>query len=296
MVVDSMSNLIPVLISGFASGSCYALLALAIVITFRSTDTVNFAIGDIGMIGAYVAFSAIGNGLPVVFGLLIALAVGGSMGVGVERVLIRPLGHRPNIVFIALVVTIGLGLLLRALAGAVWGHAAYPFPQLVPGSVTIAGIAIGWNKIIATLAALCAMAAVAWFFGRTAFGAAMRASAEDPFAARVIGLSTNRIAAIASFLSCILGTLAIFFLAAESSLSPVVAMAPLFRGIAGVFLGGMTSMPGAVFGGFAIGVLDNIAGSYVSANFRDTVVFAIIVLVLFMRPAGFLGQARKERV
>ena len=291
-----MMDIVPVIVSGVASGSAYALLALGIVIIFRSTDTVNFAIGDTGTLVVYVAAVAIAHGVPLTVALALALALGGLIGGVTHRLLIRPLGHRRNIVFIALVVTIGLGLLIRALAGAIWGHQSTPFPPLISGSVTIAGIAIAWNKVLATGIALVAMTLIGWFFGRTALGVAMRASAEDPFAARLVGLNAERIAFMSWFLGCALATLAIFFLAAESSLTPSLANHPLFRAFAGVFLGGLTSMPGAVVGGFAIGVLDNLAGRYVSANSRDTIVFGVIVAILFLRPAGFLGSLRSERV
>ncbi len=291
-----MSDIISLVVSGIASGSSYALLALAVVIIFRSTDTVNFAVGDTGTLGAFVALAAINAGAPIIFAFLLAIVVAGCLGVAVERILIRPLGHGQHLLFVALVITIGLGLVMQAGMGAFWGNTPKPFPPLVPGWIEVAGVAISLNKIAATVFALLAMAFVAWFFGYMPFGIAMRASAEDPFAARMLGLKTGRIASIAWFLGCGLAAIAMFFLAAESALDPHIAQGSLFRAFAGVFLGGLTSMAGAVVGGFAIGVLDNIAGHYISANYRDTIVFTIIVVVLFVRPAGFLGTIRKERV
>lgn len=285
-----------VIVSGIASGSAYALLALGIVIIFRSTDTMHFAIGDTGTLSVYIAAMAVALGMPLAFALVLALLLGGALGSLTQYLLIRPLGHRPNIVFIALVVTIGVGLVLRALIGAVWGHQAAPFPPLVSGSVSIAGVVVASNKLLATGIAVAAMAVVGWLFARTALGAAMRASAEDPFAARLVGISAQRVALLSWFLGCALATLAIFFLAAESSLTPTLANHPLFRAFAGVFLGGLTSLPGAAIGGFAIGILDNLAGRYVSANFRDTIVFGVIVVVLFLKPAGFMGALRTQRV
>lgn len=282
--------------SGIASGSAYALLALGVVIIFRSTDTVNFALGDTGTIAGYCALSAIAAGVPLLVAFPMAILLGGLIGVGSERLLIRPLGHGKHVLFVALVITIGLGLVMQAGMGAIWGHSPKPFPPLVDGFVKVAGVAISMNKIAATLVALIAMALVAWFFGNRPLGIAMRASAEDPFAARIVGLDTNAIAALAWFLGCGLAAIAMLFLAAESALQPHLAHSPLFRAFAGVFLGGMTSLPGAVVGGFAVGVLDNVAGHYISANYRDTIVFAIIVAVLFAKPAGFLGVIRKERV
>ena len=291
-----MTDIISLVVSGIASGSSFALLALAVVIIFRSTDTVNFAVGDTGTLGAFAALAAINAGAPIILAFLLSILVAGCVGVVVERAFIRPLGHGQHLLFVALVITIGLGLVMQAGMGAFSGNTPKPFPPLVPGWIEVAGVAISLNKIAATVFALVAMGLVAWFFGYMPFGIAMRASAEDPFAARMLGLKTGRIASIAWFLGCGLAAIAMFFLAAESSLGPHIAQGPLFRAFAGVFLGGLTSMPGAVIGGFAIGVLDNIAGHYISANYRDTIVFTVIIVVLFVRPAGFLGTIRKERV
>lgn len=279
-----------------ANGSAYALLALGVVIIFRSTDTVNFAIGDTGTLSVFVALSAIAAGVPILLAFVLAVLVSGLFGIASERLLIRPLGHGQHVLFVALVITIGMGLVMQAAMGSFWGHEARPFPPLVDGWVTVLNVPISLNKIAASVVAVIAMGLVAWFFGYMPFGIAMRASADDPTAARMLGFNTGRIAMIAWFLGCALAGIAMLFLAAESALNPYIAHAPLFRAFAGVFLGGMTSMPGAVIGGFLIGILDNVAGTYISANYRDTIVFAVIVAVLFIRPAGFLGSIRKERV
>ncbi|TDN61964.1 branched-chain amino acid ABC transporter permease [Paraburkholderia sp. BL10I2N1] len=291
-----MGDLPAVVVSGIASGSAYALLALGLVIIFRSTDTVNFGIGDIGTLSVFISASTIAAGVPVAVGLIISIVVAGLIGVATERVLIRPLGLGRNRLFISLVVTIGLGLLINALIYWGWGTRSLPFKGLAAGTVDLGGMALSWNRVLATVLAATAMFAVAWFFRTTRFGMAMRATAEDQFAARMVGIDAGRVSALAWFLGCGLAAVASFFLAADNSLNPNLTLGPLFRAFAGVFLGGLTSMPGAVIGGFAVGVLDNLAGRYVSANYRDTIVFAIIVLVLFLRPAGVLGAGRKERV
>lgn len=291
-----MQDLLPVIAAGIVSGSSYALLALGIVIIFRSTDTVNFAIGDMATLGVFVALTAVGAGVPIFAALLIAIVVAGSTGVATERFLIRRLGSGHKSLFIALVVTIGLGLLIHALIGAVWGYRPMPLPPVVEGTVNVAGVQLTWTKLISTVIALIAMGCVTWFFRFTQMGVAMRASAEDHFAARIIGINPGRIAAFAWFLGCGLAAIAAFFLAMESSANTSLTTSALFRAFAGVFLGGLSSMPGAAIGGFAIGILDNLAGRYLSANYRDTIVFAVIVFVLFIRPSGFLGTGRKERV
>jgi branched-chain amino acid transport system permease protein len=291
-----MQDFIPVIAAGLVSGSAYALLALGIVIIFRSTDTVNFAIGDTATLGVFVSITAMHAGAPVWVALIIAIAFAAVFGVATERFLVRPLGAGHKSLFIALVVTIGLGLLIHAAIGAIWGHRPITIQPMVPGTVSVLGVALTWNKVIATGIATVAMVSVAWFFRFTMVGVAMRASAEDHFAARIVGIRPGRVAALAWSLGCGLAAIAAFFLAMDTSANANLTLSALFRAFAGVFLGGLTSMPGAAVGGFAIGILDNVAGRYLSANYRDTIVFAVIVAVLFVKPSGFLGTGRKERV
>jgi branched-chain amino acid transport system permease protein len=291
-----MNDLIPVIVAGIMSGSAYALLALGVVIIFRSTDTVNFAIGDIATLGVFVAISLIGAGVPTVIALIVCIIFSGLLGVAAERVLIRPLGGGGGSLFIALVVTIGLGLIIHAVINTIWGHRPLPLAPIVSGTVTILGVALTWSKVIATGIAIVAMIAVSWLFQSTMIGTAMRATADDHFAARIVGLKPHRIASLSWFLGCSLASISVFFLATDTSATASMTVGPLFRAFAGVFLGGLTSLPGAAIGSFAIGILDNVVGRYVSASYRDTIVFAVIVVVLFARPAGFLGAARKVRV
>lgn len=291
-----MGDLPAVIASGLISGSAYALLALGIVIIFRSTDTVNFAIGDTATLAVFMTTSAMAAGLPPVAALLLAVVLAGLGGMATERLLIRPLGSGPKSLFSALVVTIGLGLVIHAVIGVVWGQRPIVVAPVAAGMVNVFGVALTLNKVLAAGIALLAMAVIAWLFRYTAIGIAMRASAEDHFAARIIGIRPSVIAALAWFIGCGLAAIAAFFLAADGSANANLTLSPLFRAFAGVFLGGLTSMLGAALGAFSIGVLDNIAGRYLSANYRDTIVFGIIVAVLFIRPSGFLGVARKERV
>lgn len=289
-----MQDILPVIMSGLVSGSGYALIGLAIVIIFRATDAVNFAIGDMGTVGVFAATTAIASGLPVPLALLVTILVSGLLGVLVERAIVRPLGR--GRMFAAMVVTMGFGLLVQAGAGAIWGHAPIPFPPLVRGTLSIFGVALTAQKVVATVLALVAMLLVAAFFHWSLLGAAMRAAAEDQFAASLVGLNSSRIASFAWFLGCGLAGAAAFLAAADSSVN-VTLMAPhLFRAFAGLFLGGLHSMIGAAAGGFLIGMLENVAGRYISASFRDTMVFATIVFVLFLRPGGLLGVSRGGRV
>ena len=291
-----MHDLLPVIVAGIVSGASYALLALGIVIIYRGTHTINFAIGDVATLAVFISLGAVRLGLPVAAALILAVIVSGLLGMLIERALVRPIGHGRDNLFVALVVTMGLGLLLHAGMGAIWGQRGLVMPPILEGTVQIAGVALTWNKVMATIIAVIALSVVAWMFRATELGAAMRATAEDHLAARLVGIRPSRIAGVAWFLGSGLAAIAAFIIAADTSLNPNLTIAALFRAFAGVFLGGIMSLSGAAVGGLAIGVLDNLAGRYFSANYRDTVVFGIIVAVLFLRPNGFFGRRRSERV
>jgi branched-chain amino acid transport system permease protein len=282
------------MISGLVSGSIYALLGLSIVIIFRATDVINFAIGDMGTFGVYVASTVIAAGVPIPLALVVTMLVSGFMGIGVERLMVRPLG--PGRMFAALIVTLGLGLLLMAGMGEIWGYTPRPFPPIIEGTITIFGIALTIQKIMITFLAVAAMLLVAGFFNWSLIGIAMRGSAEDAFAARLVGINSSSIASISWFLGCGLAGTASFLAAADSSVNVTLMSPLLFRAFAGMFLGGLNSMIGTAIGGLMIGILDNLAGRYVSASFRDTIVFLIIVAILFLRPSGILGAKQKGRV
>jgi branched-chain amino acid transport system permease protein len=290
----NMHDLLSVIFSGFVSGSVYALLGLSLVIIFRATDVVNFAIGDIATVGVYVAMSIIAAGIPVVLALPVTFLIAGAIGLGVERFIIRPLGTGK--MFSALVITMAFGLLLQALIGTIWGYDQQPFPSIIDGNVTIFGVAVTFQKLFATGLAIVAMLLVAALFNWTHIGLAMRASAEDHFAAKLVGLQSSRIASLAWFLGCGLAGITAFLMAAETSVSVTLMAMVIFRAFAGVFLGGLNNMIGAAVGGMMIGILDNLAGNYISASFRDTMVFAVIVLILFLRPSGLLGARGGARV
>lgn len=289
-----MHDLLPVILSGFVSGSLYALMGLGFVIIYRATSVINFALGDMATVGVFAATTALAFGVPMIGALVIAMLVAGLLGLCAERFLIRPLG--PGNFFSAVVVGLGLALVVEAVTGLVWGVRPRPFSPLVEGTVDLFGVAITWQKIVATAIALAAMTAVAAFFRWSMVGTAMRAAADDFFAARLVGIKGYRVSSIAWFLGTAVAALGAFLVAADSSVVVGMMWTPLFRAFAGVFLGGLHSMVGAAVGGLVIGVLDNLAGRYVSSGFRDTIVFAVIVAVMFIKPSGLLGARHGGRV
>lgn len=289
-----MDHLLLVLVSGIASGAVYGLLGLGLVIIYRATDVVNFALASMATLAVYVALTVIGQGWGVLGGALAAVLVAVVLGLVVREALIRPLGAGQ--LFGALVMTMGVSLILEAVVSGAWGTEPRAFPPLVAGSTAIGSSALANQDIVMIGVAAVAMLAVAWLFTRTTLGSAMRAVAESPATAEILGISAQRVARIAWGLGLGLAALAAVLYAPKSGLGPVVLSAPLFRAFAGIFLGGLTSMYGAVIGGLVIGVLENVAATYVSANFRDTFVFALTVLILLVRPQGIFGTRSFERV
>jgi branched-chain amino acid transport system permease protein len=289
-----VDQLLVTVISGLANGAVYGLVGLGLVIVFRSTDVMNFAMASMAVLSAYVALNLNASGLPVVWALLAGVALAAVSGLVVREVLIRPLGE--GRLFAALVVTMGLSLIVEHFVSKAWGEQPRSFPRVVSGTVSIGGSRLTVQDLVVIVIAGVAMAAVAYLFTRTPLGSAMRAVAESSDTARVLGVDSHKVARIAWALGLALATLGILLYAPKTGLTPVVMAPVLFRAFAGIFLGGLTSMTGAVVGGLIIGVLDNLAASYVSASFRDTFVFTIAVLVLLVRPQGLFGRPTFERV
>lgn len=192
--------------------------------------------------------------------------------------------------------TMGVSLIAESVISTIWDDQPRLFPSLVDGSVSIGGSAIPTQSLLTIGVAAVAMALVAYLFGRTTIGSAMRAVAESADTAQILGLGSQRIARIAWALGLGLAALAAFLYAPRAGLVPTVLSAPLFRAFAGIFLGGLTSMYGAVVGGLTVGVLDNLAAGYVSAGYRDTFVFSFTILVLLIRPQGLFGVRTFQRV
>jgi branched-chain amino acid transport system permease protein len=289
-----VDQLFLVLVSGVASGAIYGLMGLGLVIIYRATDVVNFALASLATLGLYVAITVHDSGVAVVVGVLVAVAATVVAGLLVREVVLRPLGQGQ--LFAALVLMMGVALVAETVVTEVWGTEPRTFPNLVDGTVRLGDTAIPTQSLLTIAVAGVAMALVAYLFGRTAHGSAMRAVAESAETAQALGISAHRVGRMAWALGLGLGALAACLYAPRAGLTPVVLSAPLFRAFAGIFLGGLNSMYGAVVGGLAIGVLENVAASYVSASFRDTFVFTFTILVLLVRPQGLFGTRTFQRV
>ncbi|MEV8206504.1 branched-chain amino acid ABC transporter permease [Streptomyces sp. NPDC079189] len=289
-----MDQFLLVLVSGLASGAVYGLMGLGLVIIYRATDVVNFALASLATVGLYAALTLYDSGLPLLLAALVAIVVTAASGLVARETVIRPLGQGD--LLSALVMTMGISLIAESVISTIWDDQPRLFPSLLEGSVSLGGSAVPAQSLLIIAVAAVAMALVAYLFGRTHIGSAMRAVAESADTAQILGLGSQRIARIAWALGLGLASLAAFLYAPRAGLVPTVLGAPLFRAFAGIFLGGLTSMYGAVIGGVTVGVLENVAASYVSAGYRDTFVFSFTILVLLIRPQGLFGTRTFQRV
>ncbi len=289
------SVLLHVVVSGLATGSIYALVALSLVIIYNATRTVNFAQGDMLMVSAFVAWSANqGLGLPLPVALGCAVGAGALLGLLVERAIIRRAISATH--WDVLIITLGLSLVLRSSAGIVWTNDEVPFPALFSnrpvslGPVRVAPVSLG--IIGASLALMLALVA---FFHATRFGLAMRAVAQSQTAARLMGISVERVHAASWVLASVVGAIAGVLIAPVTFLSAKMGLVAI-NGFTAAVLGGFGSMPGAVLGGMLLGVIENLAPLYLPTSIRYSVPFLVLIGILLVRPGGLLGRVEQRKV
>ena len=284
--------------SGLAAGAIYASLALALVLIYRATDVVNFAQGEMATFTTYIAWTLMDHGLSYwpAFVLTLLIAFGG--GVTIERVIIRPVENRPEIAIV--IVTIGLLIAINGLTGWIWGADVKaldsPFPN---GTVDVAGVTIS-EQDIGTFCVCLATVLLLWLFFRfTTLGLAMRASAVNPGASRLLGVRVSWMLALGWGLAAVLGAVAGMMAAPTSFLDPNMMLVILIYAFAAAVLGGIDNPVGAVVGGLTLGVLVNLLGRYVDfvgEELRLPTALAILLAVLVVRPAGLFGHVVVRRV
>jgi branched-chain amino acid transport system permease protein len=301
-----MEQLIQQVAAGLANGAIYACLALALVMIFVSTDHINFAQGELAMFSAFLAWQLLEWNMPFWLALPAVVAVSFALGVGIERVVLRPLHAAP--VLSVVVVFIGLLTIFHSMAGAIWGHTQLsvpsPFPRLTfPGSTYLGPHQVG--MIVVVVALLIGLFA---FFRLTPLGLAMRAAAQNPASARLAGIRVDWMLALGWGLAAAVGAVAGILIAPAVYLDPNMMSGILLYGFAGALVGGISSPGGAVAGGFLVGVLENLVAYFgnvlerstglylVSHGEKLTVALIIVIGVLTLRPNGLFGQVTVKRV
>src|SRR5215212_4750253 len=290
-----MSVALQLVVSGLALGSIYALIALSLVIINKATDVVNFAQGEMAMLGTFACLAVLGAfKLPLWLVMLAGFPLGIVFGALVERLAMRPLAGGPPIN--ALIATIGLFLVFHHLAGWIWGYDPYRFPSLFsPEPVIVLGARISQASIGILAVSLGVMALLYVFYEKTRLGIAMRAASMNRRAARLMGVNVGRVSMTAWGLATGISLVAGMLIAPLTFLDFEMMVFVLLKAFAGAILGGFNSLPGAVIGCLVIGVVENLFGAYVSTAFKDTFAFGIIITVLMIRPQGlFTNQIAKK--
>jgi len=285
------------LISGLSFGSLYALIALAMVIIYKTSEVPNFSQGEMAMISTFVAyalFESFGQSFAISFvGALVFAAV---LGAFLEFVFLRR-AKDPNILSLILI-TLGFEMILYGFAGWKWGadQRDLPFPVSDFDTINVGPAVLSYLNIATLLITLALMFLLFLFFKYTKVGIAMKATQQNAIAARINGIRTNRILSITWALSSLIGAVAGILLAPIATLDPNLMLDPLLKGFASAVLGGMTSLVGAALGGYILGIIENLFGGYVSVEFKSVVAFVVIVLVLCFRPSGLIARHYVRRV
>jgi branched-chain amino acid transport system permease protein len=294
--VDQFEEFAQQVVTGISIGSIYAIVALAIVMIYRSTGTVNFAQGEMATFTTFIAWSLMLNmefWPAFALTILIAFVLGGVL----EMVVMRPVERQSPLN--SIVVTLGLFAIFNSVSLWRWGPLPKVFPRpevfsgeaLTVGSVTISRINIGILAI-----ALIMMLALFLMFNYTKIGLAMRATAQNPTASRLVGINVSRMLSLGWAISASVGAVAGMLTAASLTLSVDMMFAILIFAFAGAVLGGLDSPAGAVLGGLAVGVIQALAGNYISTQVDILVAFLVIVGVLVVRPTGLFGRRAVRRV
>lgn len=289
------ATVVHVVVSGLATGAIYGLMALSLVIVYKATRALNFAQGEMLMVSTFVGWAAYrALELPLLAALGVAVASAAVLAWTVERLIIRRALGATH--WDILIITLGLSLFLRAGAGAVWSHDEFPFPSFFPtrpltlGPIRLTPVSLG---ILG--AALALMVGLWGLFTWTRLGRAMRAVAQSQQAARLMGISVERVSAFAWVLAAVVGAVAGVLVAPVIFLSSKMGLL-VINGFTAAVIGGFGSMPGAVVGGMVLGVIENLAPLYLPSSVRYSVPFLALIGILLLRPAGLLGSVSRRKV
>ncbi len=303
------------IINGLSFGSIYAMIALGLVMIYKSSDLVNFGHGEMAMFSTYIGFAMMGLLLGVdiskpnstmpsklgwdvfLLALLGALVFAGLMGLFIEKFLLRPLTKAT--VLSQVMATLGIGTLLYGVASWIWKAEprSYPVLEAVTGSpLKLGDIAVTKQDVSFLVVGMVLAVILFLFFQYTSVGTAMRAIAQNAFAARLMGINVGRLNGLAWALGLMLAAIGGILAAPRLQLDPSMMVDVGVKAFAAAVLGGINSLPGALVGGLLIGVIDNLAGFYLPDGLRATIAFLIIVLVLTIRPNGLLGKTVRKKV
>jgi branched-chain amino acid transport system permease protein len=292
-----MTYFVQHLISGLATGSLYALMALGLVLIYRVCGVVNFSHGAMAFVSALVAYALIHEGgQPWFVAWVGAVAVAGIVGIGVEWGILQPARRRAAPVLGLIIATLGVALVLEGLAGMLFGHETKLFPPIVSGPPLRWGALLVTREQLLTLGVGIALISVLYIFFRgTQLGLALRATVQDPLAARLLGIPVERLWKLSWAAGAALGAVSGLFIASQLFLDNGVMLELLIKGFAAAVLGGFSHFAGALVGGVVLGIVEGFVVGYISTELKTTFAFTLLVVALVVRPEGLLGRVTRRR-
>ena len=290
-------ELIQLLIGGVASGCIYGLVALGFVLIYKASEGVNFAQGDMMMLGAFVALGLVNRdywALPFIPGIVLACVIMGGVGCGIDRFVVRRIFGQPQ--FALVILTIALGFVLRFVAGAIWGFTPLVLETPFAGKhLSLGGLVLGYEDIL-TICVTAVLTLGLWaFFSRTKLGLAAQAASQNQMAAYIVGVPVRRINSLIWGLSGIVATIAGVLYAAKGAIDPNIGLLGI-KAFAAAVIGGFGSLPGALLGGLLIGVVEPVAARYLPSGFSQMSPYILMLIVLTTRPGGLFAQIHAKKV
>ncbi|MER2294591.1 MAG: branched-chain amino acid ABC transporter permease [Desemzia incerta] len=285
------------MINGLSLGSIYALIALGYTMVYGIIKLINFAHGDIYMVGAFIGYTMIHSfGMGFFPALLTAMALSALLGVLIERIAYKPLRHATRIA--VLITAIGVSYLLQNGMLYFYGAEVRSFPQVVDNTLfEVAGLQVSRIQLLIFATTLVLMVLLQFIVQKTKMGKAMRAVSTDSSAAQLMGINVDNVISFTFFLgSALAGAAGVLVGLYYNTIDPMMGVAPGLKAFVAAVLGGIGFIPGAVLGGFTIGVIETLVSAYGNSMVRDAVVYGILILILIIRPAGILGKHVKEKV
>ena len=286
------------LINGISLGSIYAIIALGYTMVYGIAKMLNFAHGDVIMVGGYISLLSMTSlGLPWWLAVILAMVVCTVLGVVIEGLAYKPLRNAPSLA--VLITAIGVSYFLQNSALLIWGASPKAYTPIIAGSVKLfeGQLSISYVSILTVVMCILIMIALTLFTGKTRMGKAMRACSEDKAAAQLMGINVNRTIsmtfAIGSALAAIAGVL---LCSSYTSLMPTTGSMPGIKAFTAAVFGGIGSIPGAFLGGILLGIIEAMAQGYISTQLSNAILFAVLIIVLLVKPSGLLGKYVPEKV